>query len=284
MLFKGLTYHWLESGKAYSAHAFDPYLVVFVLLLLSLMVTSSLKGLLKKHAPLLALSSVLILLPFLSSFGTNNDLTEQSLQYLLFWFAMALLLILMVEQNLNASGLSPVVCGVLALLALGQVYSGLIEHPYRSEQALTSYQNTLRIETTGETLLVDSTVASYIHTIREALAEQTHFQSGDPMIDLQANPGTQFALGGAPVGSSWYMQGEPKLNCYNLKQSSLKHLQKLVILCDQKKPISTTFKSCLQAKGVNFPDDFKRILLLNHYRLSEVQTAVLVPKSLLKKD
>lgn len=209
---------------------------------------------LRPSTSLLPVCSWLFALPFLAAAGTNNDLQVNLLIDASPWFALLLLLTGLLLRRLPTWAVS----GLLLLpagWAAEQVAWGTLKTPYRLAQPMSKQVMPLRIAGVSTALLVDTETAVFFNKLAYLLA-QNGFRTGDPMLIFYDAPGMSYVSGGISPGIPWYFSNRNFQICHALEvtQSSI---GKVYIITTR--PLEQNVQRCLQAKGINFPQQFRSV-------------------------
>lgn len=200
---------------------------------------------------------LLILFPYIYSFGTNNNYLIHGLSTLFFWI-LAILMVFMFAINRFLSWLIliPFIIIVQMFTTL-QLYSGF-EKPYRQPQPLRENQVKVQIGVTESQLILPESYGKYFKEVRE-IVNSGKFRRGKSIIDLTGqSPLTLFSLDADPIGGAWLVGGYPGSNeavFESLKLIDCKKLSESWILLELDGPraISTKF---LTKVGLNFPQGY----------------------------
>ena len=275
--------NWFSSGTKGMFNAFNVYLLFLVLL-----VTFVVAYFNKRHwnvfdlhpdtREVIIIFITLLFIPFIGSFGTNNSLTLQSIQYLFAWFALYLFFFHFLSRRLNNKWVPQILFISIALVATVQTINGYVHNPYRLNGSLMEQNEELLDIARLKGLKLHPTTASYISKTNELLATQSTFQENDPIISINGTPGIVYALGGKTPGPAWYKYHNSNRNCYNIHQAS-GDLSRLVIIAYGDGKLPNDFIACLNEKEVNFPAGYIKLGEVPHYLYGST-TSIMVPRQM----
>lgn len=154
----------------------------------------------------LALIVVLLMLPYVYAFGTNNNLWTTASRAALFW-VMAGFVISIELAAANGAWRPLLPAAAVALFVATVIVYLAMEAPYRQTQPLRFQADSVEINRERASLILTNEAASYIREITR-LAEGSGFSPGDPVIDLTGvSPGSLYVLGARPLGAAWLLAG-----------------------------------------------------------------------------
>jgi hypothetical protein len=201
---------------------------------------------------------LLILLPFIFSFGTNSNYWYTSPPAGLFWTIAGSILLLhgwdrTQQAEMLASWATFVQLPIAFLVAAG------LHWPYRQPQPVPSFDAATEFGVGKARLVIPKGFAAYLEELRGVLGPHG-FASGTPVIDLTGqSPGVLFAIGAKNIGQPWMIGGYPgstKVALMALSHESCVALGSSWILAEPGGPRSIS-TDVLQASGLPFPRSYK---------------------------
>jgi hypothetical protein len=246
-----------ESGMLFLYRALDPYIFLGLsFLLINILSTNfSLKNILHNTSIIL----LLVLYPFICGVGTNNELTLQSLQFLLFWMVLFFFYYQLNYEKKIVRSINLVYILVFATLAISQTISGYIFHPYR----LTSSLDKLNIKFKNEKL-------HQIYTDKNMYETMEHFEKIIPksnkelqIIDFCKVPGIIYALNGYTPRNAWISRSSVATNIYNFKTCKTAYVADYIFVpntLDKETEINEFFKGV----DINLENDYTFIDSVTH--------------------
>ena len=258
MVWQAVRLHWYTNALLNGFQSL-PLLLAFLVLaagvLLVLPTMPAGMSQLRVATHLLPVGSWLFMLPFLSSAGTINDLRSNLLIDAGPWFALLLLLTGLHLRRLPNWAVSGLLL-VPAVWAAEQVWWGTLKTPYGLKQPMSKQVMPLRTAgLTTTTLLVDTATATFFNKFTNLLA-QSGFRPGDPIIVFYDAPGLVYMSGGISPGMPWYFLNRDVRNCHALDITRLP-IGKALIVTTQ--PLGRGVQKCLCAKGINFPQQYRKV-------------------------
>ena len=146
------------------------------------------------------------LLPWISAFGTNNNLWHNMGFAAAFWVALAVVLT-RAPSGPRAAPASLAAVTVVAVVAATGLLMSAMRHPYRQATPLDEQEQPVTVR--GSALRLSAETASYL---REAAADSraAGLPDGAPMLDLTGrSPGLVYALGARSPSDPWLIGGYP---------------------------------------------------------------------------
>ena len=189
------------------------------------------------------LAAVFVLLPFALAFGSINNYWYMGLFALLFWILGAVVLIRAV------SPLQAAIRSVIPVILAGQCLIILLvciwmDQPYRQPLPIRLQTAEVEIGSNGSSLKVADDFARYIRELR-AIATESGFEPGDPMLDLTGRfPGALYAIGASSVGDAWMIGGYRGSEAFALRvlgRTSCETLARAWILTEEDGPTALPF-------------------------------------------
>lgn len=234
----------------------------------------------KQNNLLLVTASILFIIPITGAIGTNNLLSIQIIWYTSFLFAGIFLMVYKYEPLLRNS-----IIIVLSINATFQSISGLVYHPYRINQTLYEESHLLPSEITGEKILVNKEIKQSVETTFKLITSKTNFQKGDPMFSFSSDYfGFIYFLDGILPGWGWYGEVGTPYNCYNLMNSQMKNLDRMIILSPSYYEIDSIYNNCFKEMNINFPAQYSKIGEVPYFMGDTDRSfTIFVPQSFLKE-
>lgn len=145
------------------------------------------------------------LMPWIASFGTNNDLPYHTT------FFAGLAGVALAVAGLRASGLDARIAPALVLGSVALSVANLAfaaQRPYRLAASIPQQTRPIDIVPGGARLRLDPTTHDFVTRLRDAAAA-AGFVAGEPLLDFTGiTPGASLVLGARPVGP-WIFGGYP---------------------------------------------------------------------------
>lgn len=173
-----------------------------------------------KQYQLILTSIVLLSLPFAGVVGTGNSIYTGFFLYLAPWFAL-LIILLIILSILHDSQLI-FNCGtvVISLLACIQITCGALMVPYRLNTPMMGQTIYTNIGWPSTRLMLDPAASDFFNRIQEA-ARTYGFKPGDDVLAFSDLAGVVFALGGKSPYITHYTSGYQGSHAVNEKTLSL---------------------------------------------------------------
>ena len=171
------------------------------------------------------LALLLLALPHVFAFGTNNNYWSHGVYAGYFWVIAGPVFL---AHCTPRSTLLPLLLGLgIATQALtASLLLTAVEAPYRQPQALREQNHAIEFGPRNSNLIVSKGFGEYIQTAVQS-AEGAGFRAGTAVIDLTGrSPGLLFALDALNIGRAWMVGGYPGSD-----QVAMKRLRSLS--CDQ---------------------------------------------------
>jgi hypothetical protein len=196
--------------------------------------------------------ALLVALPFTAAIGTANNIFLNALYDIEGWFAIILVLGVLIEER-TRSRLPLALCILLpTCLGAGQLIYGMVWKPYLLAASLPEQTVTLQQPASVAGLKVDPATARFITELRSILGRGS-FHENDYILAFYNAPGLVLFMGGISPGKPQYFKGQHPSNCRALENGQLTK-RPVFILATQKIDVETT--ACLQKAGLRFPDEF----------------------------
>jgi hypothetical protein len=203
---------------------------------------------------------LLIILPFVYAFGTNNPLSFEMWLYISPWCAI---LVILLQEFQTYRIFQSLVWGVfilfslwLSLLWIGRYFYS----PYRLVQNRLQQTELLSAQTGSlKGIRVDMPTKTFFDSL-STIVRKTNYVPGDEIIEISQSPGLVLYLGGYQPGNPWLSKraGNFDLVCDSLKLSSLNHQKALLMLDDDviNHPLFPTLIECLNQMKISFPNSY----------------------------
>jgi hypothetical protein len=196
--------------------------------------------------------ALLLFLPFVAAIGTTNWIFLNALYDIEAWFALILVLALLIEERTRSRLALPLCILLPTCFVASQLAYCRIWRPYLSARWLPEQTVALHEPVSVAGLKVDPATAAFISGLRSTLRRGS-FQEGDYLLAFYNAPGLVLLMKGISLGTPQYMQGEDPINCHAL--TSAKRTNRPVFILATRKVDPPTV-ACLQKAGVRFPDEF----------------------------
>lgn len=201
----------------------------------------------RKTTLLFLVSFFSLLVPIMTSLGTNNQLLVQVNFSGVFWSVMIVIsLVIYKESKYYLYGLTAAFAVLFALIFEGN----FIEKPYRMESLFL--QNKEVELTDGAQIQMDDGSLLLYTEIRNSLNSQG-FEKGDPILGFFRLPGMVYALGGKSPGNIIWSNDFSDNFIEGLSHTK-SDLRKLYVI--QKDSVHDSFRQKLNVKGILFPEGF----------------------------
>jgi hypothetical protein len=194
----------------------------------------------------------LLILPFATAFGTNNPQLWQVWMHITPWCALAVLFLQEIEQVPYFRHTAWLVF-LLLVVWLGARWSNIyLKYPYRLVQNRMQQTETFPIDIPSlRGLKVDPPTQKFFSELK-IVADRSHLQNGDELIQSVQSPGLVLALGGFSPGTPW-LYATASQGCTPVIYSQLDPRRASFILSTDLPP---DFIACLKQQGMDFPSDY----------------------------
>ena len=196
--------------------------------------------------------AILTALPFAGAFGTANYIFLNALGDIAGWFALALVLGLMIEERTRSRFALPICTLLPACFGAWQIIYGTIFVPYALAAPLPNQTVALQQPASVKDLKVDPATAQFIAEVRSIL-DRGLYQKGDYIIALYNAPGLVYLMSGVSPGRPTYFSGQHSQNCSALQAVKASKRPVFVITT---RGIDTETAICMRNAGLVFPDEF----------------------------
>jgi len=143
----------------------------------------------------------LMLLPFIYSFGTNQNYFSWAVHASLFWLLASFIVVEHLDGSVK-NKFQPLLMFV-SLFITSTTLATSFEHPYRRAQPLLENHVNYFINGSTKPLTLSRDYANYIDGVFRA-SRLLGFESGTPLIDLSGrSPGISYVIGAKSIGSAW---------------------------------------------------------------------------------
>ena len=205
----------------------------------------------------IALGLLFLVIPYAYAFGTGNNYWVLAANAGVFWVLASLMLIRHAGPGYTESGILLRV-GIATQLVTVMLLQAGIETPYRQPQPLRNNDYPLEVGRPGSKLLLSSSFGQYLARAI-AVARESGFQSGTPMIDLSGlSPGILYGINASNVGQPWTIGGYPgsdKFAAESLKGVPCSVLSSAWLLAEPNGPGKIS-PEVLSTFGANLKADF----------------------------
>jgi fumarate reductase subunit D len=200
----GITHQTLQAGQF---QCLLLWAIPFAAILLGFSIYQF-RGLFQICRPQWVLGLTFLIFPYAYAFGTNANYWVLAANAGIFWVLAGLVFLSPIAPSGKLATLLLPLGLAVQLLTVALVQTG-IETPYRQPQPLRNNDYKLEIGKPGSTLVLSKGFGQYFaETI--AVAKQTGFKKGTPMIDLTGqSPGILYAMGASNIGQPWTVGGYP---------------------------------------------------------------------------
>lgn len=196
--------------------------------------------------------AVLLFLPFVAAFGTTNRIFLNALNDMEAWFALILVLGLLIEERVRSRLVLPVCTLLPTCFVASQLVYGRIWKPYLSPTWLPEQTVALQEPVSLAGLKVDPATAAFFSGLRSMLLRGS-FHENDCLLAFYNAPGLVLLMNGISLGTPQYMQGENPINCHAITSAKMTNRPVFILATGKLDPPTI---ACLQKAGVLFPDEF----------------------------
>ncbi len=275
-------------GRGQYKNRFLPLFYFWYLLLAGFLVLSNLslphiKKLFKTRYvyEILMLLVFLLGVPYVGSAGTNNPLSLQVMQYMFAWFGIVYILSAIIAGFRKEWNLSYVLLTALGIFCTAQVFHGYFYCHQRVKGDITVKTEVFDDLPGANNIYFNKERFDLVEKVRNAVFTKTNYQANDPIIAFHL-PGMVYMLDGVTPGDSWYKSTRTTANCYNLRKTSLKNLERLMFIIPDGQFVIPGQVACLKDVGVNYMEDY--YLLESIDKGGGKALNIFAPKNLIKPD
>ena len=214
-----------------------------------------------QHWRLAAGGLLLLLLPYLGAFGTNNNINTNCFYQISPWFVIAALLLGVIDHAWGTVWPSRIGLVLLAAVASLQFYDGYWLQPYRVAGGRIAQTIPTPIGVPVTNLRLNPETHDFIVNSRRVLQEHG-FKPGDDLLVFFDLPGFVFAMGGVSPGHPWYFAGDRSslaLDLMRLDFIDLARRKRAFVVRNGTDQDWNEFLPDLRAVGLNFPEDYQLI-------------------------
>lgn len=141
----------------------------------------------------------LFLLPFISSVGTNNHITQNALFLMAPWLVLIGIMTISLSRSTDTVVIKVFLAVIFGALCMGQIYHAGMQNPYRQSAPITKHQ----FPAAYSDIRLDKGISKYFNELSE-LCIKSGFKRGDDILALYSQPGIVLLLGGRSPGMPWY--------------------------------------------------------------------------------
>ncbi len=245
-------------GGVSQYYIFTGLYILLIFILLGTEVLKSIyiliKGQKQKYAITITAIFVL-LLPIIGAIGTNNLISIQIIWYSSFLFTAIYLL-----ASLSGVYALNIILVVLGVNAGFQCISGLVYNPYRINGTLFEESYRLSPEVTDENVKVNAHIKESVELTHKTLHSKTVYKEGDPIFTFSPDYiGFIYLLNGVLPGWSWYDEIGTSYNCYNLTNSKVADLNKMIVFTPSYYEMDSTYSTCFRDLKLQYPTNYEKI-------------------------
>ncbi|MBC7412587.1 MAG: hypothetical protein H7331_09065 [Bacteroidia bacterium] len=253
---------------------------------------------------LMLVGALFFLLPFIGALGTYNNIMIQIIFYMVFWSILIWSALCLIELKINSSIPLVVTSLCLSLIVFNQIYTGIVNYPYRLNGNLLHQNVPVTLNNGGSIFYIDSSLNNLVNTIKTDLNLHTSYSANMPVFSHFEYIGITYLLNGITPSCGWYtgnltylnnavsvdkMELSKRnemfstLNCKIIAKTNLELKNKMLFFLSNKQGISAKFTEYLKSININFPTDYK-LLNTYQYHINKDTSAiqVFVPNALLK--
>ncbi len=206
------------------------------------------------------IAALLLAMPHVYAFGTNNNYWKAGGSAAIFWLLAGITLLgPMIRQCGSWMFAMPAALAAQAVTAT-LLQAGL-EQPYRQTQPLRLNASTLEIGPNRSEIVLSEGYAQYFSSV-ESIAREAGFKPTTPIIDLSGqSPGILYSIGAENIGQAWTIGGYPgslKLAQAAHSRTSCEKISASWVLYEQDGPRSIPIE-LMPSLGANFPRDYRLV-------------------------
>lgn len=206
------------------------------------------------------IAALLLVMPHVYAFGTNNNYWKAGGSAAIFWLLAAITLLgPMIRQRGSWMIAMPAALAAQAV-TVTLLQTGL-EQPYRQTQPLRLNASTLEIGTNRSEIVLSEGYAQYFSSV-ESIIREAGFKPTTPIIDLSGqSPGILYSIGAENIGQAWTIGGYPgslKLAQAAHSRTSCEKISASWVLYEQDGPRSIPVE-LMSSLGANFPSDYRLV-------------------------
>ncbi|GHN00244.1 hypothetical protein WSM22_17330 [Cytophagales bacterium WSM2-2] len=253
------------------------YILIIVIWVVAQVILSSVDWIRSKleNISVLVMAGLLLLMPLVGSFGTNNLLSIQIIWYTSFLFAGIYLLLYKSGPYLLTAFVI-----VLAINAAIQSISGVFYFPYRTNPISEESQLLLVGE---ERIKLNKELCASVKTAYDLVYSKTTFSPRDPIFAFASEYGYIYFLKGTLPGWGWYSETSKEMNRTQLESSRIKNIDQTIFILPVEYRLDSLYISSFKKRNVRFPEDYTKLGEFTHRLEAEQrQLAIYVPKKILK--
>ena len=204
--------------------------------------------------------ALLLVMPHVYAFGTNNNYWRAGTSASIFWLLAGVTLLgPLIRKRASWLLLLPVAFAVQTVTAM-LIQTGL-ENPYRQPKPLRLNASNLQIGPQGSALMLSENYSAYISSAM-ATAKKAGFTLNTPMIDLSGqSPGILYTIGAENIGQAWTIGGYPgslERAQAALERTTCEKIAASWILFERNGPRSIPIDLMLNL-GADFPSSYKHV-------------------------
>jgi hypothetical protein len=196
--------------------------------------------------------ALLATLPFVAAVGTANHIFFNALHDIAAWFALILVLALLIGQRIHSRWVLSLCLLLPACLGATQLVYGMVWKPYLLAATLREQTVPLAGPPSVAGLKVDPLTANFIAELRSILRKGS-FNDNDYVLAFYNAPGLVLLTGGVSPGKPQYFKGAHATNCRALERA---HLDKRRVFILATQNIDPQTVACLKKAGLRFPEEF----------------------------
>jgi len=156
---------------------------------------------------LLKFALLLLFMPYIFAFGTNNDYVHQTALASVFWLMAAVTLVAALDSGRDKTIAALKVMAAFSIFFICGLTRFQAEHPYRQSQPLWRQSRVITAFSSGRDFIVADDLHDYLAELQKTAAA-AGFKKGDCLIDLTGHsPGAAYFLGAKAPGQPWLIGG-----------------------------------------------------------------------------
>ena len=172
-----------------------------------------------RHSDALLGIALLVALPFAAAIGTANNIFLNALLEIGGWFALILVLGLLIEERTRSRLALPLCILLPTCFGAAQLIYGLVWKPYLLAASLPEQTIALQQPASVAGLRVDPATAQFISELRSTLRRGS-FQENDYILAFYNAPGLVLFMGGISPGKAQYMRAHTLVTAVPSRLSS----------------------------------------------------------------
>ncbi|MEX2597060.1 MAG: hypothetical protein WEC59_09060 [Salibacteraceae bacterium] len=197
-----------------------------------------------KDESITIIALLLFIMPFLLSFGTNNDLFVHIIIFLSFWFAGLMALAHVISPKHSVSKLINLTVISFAVVACAQTVMAVVFFPYRLSGTLLHQTHSLSEISDHETVKVDEATFNTLKSIKGVLTEKTQFDVDKTLFVFRHQTGIAYALNATTPTVFWYAETDIPKICSQINKAQDERLREMIFIIPKSIDLFNEVKNC----------------------------------------